>query len=279
MLVDRGFLVRENGSWRLAQPELPLPESVQGTIAARVDALPADEKAVLQHAAVVGKVFWLGAVTTLGGAERDSAERRYTRSSARSSSAASARSSVADDAVRLPPRARPRRRLRAASARTQGRVAPPHGGLARVGIGRRGARGAARPSLHVRRRAAARSRRGHDRHRAAGGRGFPPGGGARARRERLRGGASLLHRRARASTRMTQRPQALLGLGRARSHAEGGGIDERAGVSGVRGRRRPRDCGRGRIRARPVLWSAWRHRAGEPLAEPRRGAGLGPPPS
>ncbi len=62
MLVERGFLVRDNGSWRLAERELPLPESVQGTIAARIDALSPGEKAVLQQAAVVGKVFWLGAV-------------------------------------------------------------------------------------------------------------------------------------------------------------------------------------------------------------------------
>jgi class 3 adenylate cyclase/tetratricopeptide (TPR) repeat protein len=62
MLVERGFLVRENGSWRLGATDLPLPETVQATIAARIDALPRDEKAVLQDAAVAGKVFWLGAV-------------------------------------------------------------------------------------------------------------------------------------------------------------------------------------------------------------------------
>src|SRR5204863_647151 len=39
-----------------------LPESVQGIIAARLDALPTAEKALLQDAAVVGKVFWLGAL-------------------------------------------------------------------------------------------------------------------------------------------------------------------------------------------------------------------------
>ena len=38
--------------------DLPLPEGVQGLIAARVDSLPADEKALLQDAAVMGKVFW-----------------------------------------------------------------------------------------------------------------------------------------------------------------------------------------------------------------------------
>ncbi|MDP9490932.1 MAG: AAA family ATPase, partial [Actinomycetota bacterium] len=45
--------------------ELPLPESLQGLIAARLDALDSDEKALLQNAAVVGKVFWLGAVAAL----------------------------------------------------------------------------------------------------------------------------------------------------------------------------------------------------------------------
>jgi class 3 adenylate cyclase len=39
-----------------------LPESVQGIIAARLDGLAPAEKSVLQDAAVVGKVFWLGAL-------------------------------------------------------------------------------------------------------------------------------------------------------------------------------------------------------------------------
>jgi class 3 adenylate cyclase/tetratricopeptide (TPR) repeat protein len=39
-----------------------LPETVQGIIAARLDSLPPDEKALLQQASVVGKVFWLGAL-------------------------------------------------------------------------------------------------------------------------------------------------------------------------------------------------------------------------
>jgi class 3 adenylate cyclase/tetratricopeptide (TPR) repeat protein len=47
---------------RTTVDELPLPESVQGIIAARLDALQPEEKALLQDAAVVGKVFWLGAV-------------------------------------------------------------------------------------------------------------------------------------------------------------------------------------------------------------------------
>jgi class 3 adenylate cyclase len=52
-----------------------LPESVQGVIAARLDALPPSEKELLQEAAVLGKVFWLGGVATairsdVAGAER-----------------------------------------------------------------------------------------------------------------------------------------------------------------------------------------------------------------
>ena len=42
--------------------DLPLPETVHGLIAARLDALPTGEKALLQDAAVVGKVFWAGSL-------------------------------------------------------------------------------------------------------------------------------------------------------------------------------------------------------------------------
>jgi class 3 adenylate cyclase/tetratricopeptide (TPR) repeat protein len=42
--------------------DVALPESVQGIIAARLDSLPPEEKGLLQDAAVLGKVFWLGAL-------------------------------------------------------------------------------------------------------------------------------------------------------------------------------------------------------------------------
>jgi class 3 adenylate cyclase len=42
--------------------DLPLPETLQGIVAARLDGLSTDEKSVLQDAAVVGKVFWTGAL-------------------------------------------------------------------------------------------------------------------------------------------------------------------------------------------------------------------------
>ena len=42
--------------------DLPLPETLQGVIAARLDGLDVDEKSLLQDAAVVGKVFWAAAL-------------------------------------------------------------------------------------------------------------------------------------------------------------------------------------------------------------------------
>ena len=56
--------------------ELPLPETVQGIIAARLDALPVEEKSLLQAAAVMGKVFWLGALAQDDGIDRRTAELR-----------------------------------------------------------------------------------------------------------------------------------------------------------------------------------------------------------
>jgi class 3 adenylate cyclase/tetratricopeptide (TPR) repeat protein len=56
--------------------ELPLPETVQGVIAARIDGLPAEDKELLQDGAVVGKVFWTGAVASLAGEDRWALEER-----------------------------------------------------------------------------------------------------------------------------------------------------------------------------------------------------------
>jgi class 3 adenylate cyclase/tetratricopeptide (TPR) repeat protein len=54
--------------------EIRLPASVQGIIAARLDAVPLEEKLLLQDAAVVGKVFWLGAVDWIGQLDRTQTE-------------------------------------------------------------------------------------------------------------------------------------------------------------------------------------------------------------
>src|SRR6478736_8137481 len=66
--------------------DLPLPETVQGLIAARIDGLAPAEKALLQEASVVGKVFWPGALsgadaTALHALERKEFTRRDRRSS------------------------------------------------------------------------------------------------------------------------------------------------------------------------------------------------------
>ena len=46
-----------------------IPETVQALIAARLDTLGGDRKALLQDAAVVGKVFWSGALSAIGDVE------------------------------------------------------------------------------------------------------------------------------------------------------------------------------------------------------------------
>ncbi len=49
--------------------DLSIPETVQGIIAARLDALEPGHKRLVQDAAVIGKVFWSGAVAALDGAD------------------------------------------------------------------------------------------------------------------------------------------------------------------------------------------------------------------
>jgi len=53
-------------------PELPLPESVHAIVAARLDTLPAEEKAALQDLAVLGRVGWVGALAAVS--DRDPAD-------------------------------------------------------------------------------------------------------------------------------------------------------------------------------------------------------------
>jgi class 3 adenylate cyclase/tetratricopeptide (TPR) repeat protein len=51
-----------------------LPDSVQALIAARLDTLDLDRKSLLQDAAVIGKVFWTGAVAEIGVRDPDELE-------------------------------------------------------------------------------------------------------------------------------------------------------------------------------------------------------------
>jgi class 3 adenylate cyclase/tetratricopeptide (TPR) repeat protein len=59
LLFDRGHRAGES----------EVPDSVHALIAARLDTLSADRKSLLQDAAVVGKVFWVGALAEMGARE------------------------------------------------------------------------------------------------------------------------------------------------------------------------------------------------------------------
>jgi class 3 adenylate cyclase/tetratricopeptide (TPR) repeat protein len=68
LLTDQGLLVRQGRTLRLSPGQkIPFPETIQALIAARLDLLPLERKALVQDAAVVGKVFWSGALATIGG--------------------------------------------------------------------------------------------------------------------------------------------------------------------------------------------------------------------
>ena len=66
MAADRDLVERPEA--------LPLPESVQGIIAARLDGVAGEEKGLLQDASVLGTVFWVGGVSTIGAMERHRVE-------------------------------------------------------------------------------------------------------------------------------------------------------------------------------------------------------------
>jgi tetratricopeptide (TPR) repeat protein len=74
MLVEDGFLTREQTEWRLER-DLPasLPDTVRSVIAARIDLLPANEKHAIQSASAIGRIFWEGAVERLEGNAVDAA--------------------------------------------------------------------------------------------------------------------------------------------------------------------------------------------------------------
>ncbi|MDX6423766.1 MAG: hypothetical protein QOI67_1237 [Gaiellaceae bacterium] len=83
-LVDSGVLVQRDDRWEVAAlPEqLSMPDSVRGVLAARIDLLPAREKAALQAASVIGRVFWEAPVRELIGGDADFAlleERDFIR--------------------------------------------------------------------------------------------------------------------------------------------------------------------------------------------------------
>jgi len=63
-LIEEGALTMIDGKWHATEraATVQLPDTIYALLAARIDALPADEKRLLQQAAVVGRVFWPGAL-------------------------------------------------------------------------------------------------------------------------------------------------------------------------------------------------------------------------
>jgi class 3 adenylate cyclase/tetratricopeptide (TPR) repeat protein len=74
-----------------------LPETVQGIIAARLDLLPAEEKSLLQDAAVLGKVFWSGALEAIGTASGQEVAERLRNLSRKEFVRRELRSAIADE--------------------------------------------------------------------------------------------------------------------------------------------------------------------------------------
>jgi len=67
MMIDDGLLVPENGHWRTAGDleTVPVPRTIRALLAARLDRLNDDERAVIERAAVEGKLFHRGSVEQL----------------------------------------------------------------------------------------------------------------------------------------------------------------------------------------------------------------------
>jgi class 3 adenylate cyclase/tetratricopeptide (TPR) repeat protein len=73
MLLDRGLLVQDGPAYRLTGQvdALEVPETLHALIAARLDGLSADERRLLQDAAVLGKTFTTDAAAALAGTGED----------------------------------------------------------------------------------------------------------------------------------------------------------------------------------------------------------------
>jgi class 3 adenylate cyclase/tetratricopeptide (TPR) repeat protein len=68
MLIEEAVIVIDPEAWRVIPERLAgvhVPPTLAGILQARLDCLPAAEKLVLQRAAVVGRLFWDGLVSSL----------------------------------------------------------------------------------------------------------------------------------------------------------------------------------------------------------------------
>ena len=76
MLVDRGVIVPHGGRYAVSGEAAPLeiPETLQALIGSRLDALPSEQRSLLQDAAVLGNTFSVESLAVVHGGDRASLE-------------------------------------------------------------------------------------------------------------------------------------------------------------------------------------------------------------
>ena len=72
-MLEERLLERAHGRWRATAglDDFKIPSTIQALLAARLERLPYEERVVVQHTSVVGRVFWSGAITALGAGDGD----------------------------------------------------------------------------------------------------------------------------------------------------------------------------------------------------------------
>jgi class 3 adenylate cyclase/tetratricopeptide (TPR) repeat protein len=137
MLGDRDIIFSVEGAMVIEDVEIALPDTVQAVIAARLDTLAIDRKSILHDAAVMGKVFWAGAVASVGELDvghvnqalHELVRKEFVRAARHSSIAGQDEFSfwhalVRDVAYKQIPRRERYRRHRAAAAWIEGMAGP-----------------------------------------------------------------------------------------------------------------------------------------------------------
>jgi class 3 adenylate cyclase/tetratricopeptide (TPR) repeat protein len=99
LLRDRDLIVKKGQSWELRPgADIPLPDSITALLAARLDTLSPDMKSILSDAAVIGKVFWAGAIAQMGGLDVRAVEDALRELARKELVRANRRSSIEDEA-------------------------------------------------------------------------------------------------------------------------------------------------------------------------------------
>ena len=104
-----------------------LPPTIRAATVARIDALPADARATLLHASVMGQTFWRGVVASLDGDRRRRRRARHPHGD-RARATTGAEQGARRRRIRLQARARARRRVRDAPPGHQAHAARRRGG-------------------------------------------------------------------------------------------------------------------------------------------------------